>query len=62
MKNSVRLLRTMTLTLLLTCFVSGCAGTIVLRSDEQITPHPTDEQKVCLDKGYLIKVFEECKP
>lgn len=62
MINFGKPLRIMTLILLLTFFVSGCRGTIVLRSDEQITPHPTDAQKVCLDKGYLIKVFEECKP
>ena len=62
MRSYAKPLRIITLMLPLIFFASGCTKTIVLRADEQITPHPTDAEKVCLDKGYLIKVFEECNP
>jgi len=48
------------LILLLIFFLGGCVRSVVLKDKETITPHPSDPSKVCLDKGYLIEVFETC--
>lgn len=58
-----RLLLIMTLSLSLTGLVSGCGSSsaIVLKDREQIIPHPTDPDKVCLDKGYLAEIFEQLR-
>lgn len=65
MRNLKRLLAGATLSLLLIGSLSGCGffrrEVIVLKDREQITPHPTDPDKVCLDKGYLDEIFEKIK-
>lgn len=40
---------------------SGCAKEklVVLPDSELITDHPTDDGKVCLDKGYLLRIYDE---
>lgn len=47
--------------LLLIFFVTGCgmSKTIILKDREQIFPHPTNPDQVCLDKGYMVEIFEE---
>lgn len=65
MKSSGKpLQRAIILTLLFFC-LAGCGvlggKSHVLRDREEITPHPTDPAKVCLDKGYLTEIFEEMK-
>lgn len=73
MKRLVRLSRTATLLLCLTLFglsVSGCwhrADVIILPDSEVITTlpeqcinDPDDEGKVCMDSGYLYRIYEDC--
>ena len=51
----------MIMVLLLIFFVTGCgmSKTIILKDREQIFPHPTNPDQVCLDKGYMVEIFEE---
>lgn len=61
--KSLGMLLLVVITIMLLGFCSsGCAThQIILRDREQIFPHPTDPQMVCIDKGYLIYIFEKCK-
>ena len=47
-------------TSLLIVSLAGCASTkpVILKDREQIIPHPTNSDMVCLDKGYLDEIFE----
>ena len=47
-------------TSLLIVSLAGCASTkpVILKDSEQITRHPTDPSKVCIDEGYLAEIFE----
>lgn len=73
MKRLARLSRTATLLLCLTLFglsVSGCwhhADVIILPDSEVITAlpeqcikDPTDDGKVCMDEGYLYRIYADC--
>lgn len=66
MKRSEKLLRIVTLLLCLTLFglsASGClhrADVIILPDSEVITEHPADDGKVCMDEGYLYRIYEDC--
>jgi len=46
---------------LLIGFLGGCVSTkpVILKDSEQITRHPADPNKVCLDEGYLLEIFEQ---
>jgi len=59
--NLKNILLIMTLSLSLIGSVAGCGNTraVILKDREQVTPHPTDPDKVCLDEGYLLQIFEE---
>lgn len=42
--------------------VSGCfhRKLVVLNDSEVVTAHPTDDSRVCMDKGYLYRIYEDC--
>ena len=65
MKNSKKLWQRATLPLALICLsvsLAGCFGqkVVILNDSEVITPHPYDDTKVCMDKGYLVRIYEAC--
>ena len=61
MRLTGRLLLIATIIMPLIFSTAGCgvSSGVVLRDREQILPHPSDTDKVCLDKGYLATLFEE---
>ena len=65
MKNIKRLWRRATLLLclsLLSVSLAGCFGpkVVILNDSEVISPHPTDDGKVCMDRGYFNRIYEAC--
>ena len=63
MRHIKRLLSKAILIGLALSFASSSVGCFhrevyVLPDSEALTPHPTIETKVCLDKGYLLRIYE----
>lgn len=42
--------------------LSGCFGqkVVVLPDSKEMSTHPTDKTKMCIDKGYLNEIYLTC--
>lgn len=63
MKGSGKLWLRGIILMLLIFSVSGCSWLktkkVVLTDSEDVKTHPSDPNKVCMDRGYLVEIFEQ---